>query len=141
MVVCYLGWDNGLKMAIIELKNIREWTAETLSQFKHGASFAKGKYKRSRISKKMKGFLQKACKFGTQWNNKTIDQRVEDWEKNYVLVTLPKLQREMRAEASVQVKKAMAAETRARRGMCREDMLARNLRKQRKRQQARRKVN
>ena len=140
MVVCYLGWGNGLDMAIIEFKNIRVWTAETLSQFKHGASFAKDKYKRSRISEKMKDSLQIACKFGTQWNNRTIDQRVKEWEKDYLLVTTPKLQKDMKAEAAVLVKKAMLAETRARRGMCREDILARNLRKHRKRQQARRKV-
>lgn len=134
VVVCYLGWGQGLDMAVIEFENIRVWTAETLSQFKHGASFAKGKYKRARISKKMKGLLQLACKFGTQWNNRTIDQRVKEWEKNYLLVTTPKLQRDMQAEAAVLVKKAMVAETRARRGMCREG-------KHCKRQQARRKVN
>ena len=141
MVVCYLGWGKGLDMAVIEFKNIRVWTAETLSQFKHGASFAKGKYKRSRISKKMKGLLQLACKFGTQWNNKTIDQRVKDWEKNYLLVITPKLQKEKYAEAAVLVKKALDAEARALRGMCREDTLVRKLRQHRKRQQARRKVN
>ena len=88
----------------------------------------------------MKDSLQIACKFGTQWNNRTIDQRVKEWEKDYLLVTTPKLQKDMKAEAAVLVKKAMLAETRARRGMCREDILARNLRKHRKRQQARRKV-
>ena len=89
----------------------------------------------------MKGSLQRACEYGTLWNSRTIDQRVKEWEKNYLLVTTPKLQKDMKAEAAVLVKKAMAAETRARRGMCREDVLARNLRKHRKRQQARRKVN
>ena len=141
MVVCYLGWGKGLEMAVIDLKNIREWTAETLSQFKHGASFAKGKYKRGRISKKMKGSLQRACKFGTQWNNRTIDQRVKKWEKNYLLVTTPLLQKEKYAEAAVLVKEEIAAEKRERDEMCREDSLARKLRKHRKGQQARRKVN
>ena len=139
--MCYLGWGKGLDMAVIDLKKIRAWTAETLSQFKHGASFAKGKYKRGRISKKMKKSLQRACEYGTLWNNRTIEQRVKHWEKKCLPVTTRELQKDMKSEAVVLVKKALDAERRAQDGMRREDTLARKLRTHRKRQQARRKVN
>lgn len=141
VVVCYLGWNSGLDMAIVDVKNIRPWTPETVAQFKDGLVAVKGKKKkRSRISKMMFEALQRAWPTGEEWANKTIEQRKQDWHRLYLEVTIPIPNKAKYEEASVVVRQQIEVEKRARRAMVREDALAKAIRKHRKREQARRKV-
>ena len=99
------------------------------------------KKKRSHISKGLLKALQiVACPQGEAWSRKTIKQRELQWQKTYRLTTMPKLQKEKFQEASVLLKQQVEVEKRTRHAMSREDRLAKTLRKNRKREQARRKV-
>ena len=140
VVICYFGWQDGLSMSIVNVKCIRPWTAKTISQFENGATMTKQSRKRARVSKTLLKALKLACCKGNEWAAKTIEERQCDWRRNYRITMTPRLQKAQFQEASELVKRQLRVEKRTRQEMAREDSLAKTLRKQRKREEARRKV-
>ena len=96
--------------------------------------------KRARMSKTLVKALKMACCKGNEWAAKTIEERQSDWQRNYRITMTPQLHKAQFQEASELVKRQQSIEKRTRQEMAREDTVARNLRKQRKREEARRKV-